>query len=198
MNIDLDSPLVEEFIKKKAGPNAYPVVKTIEKEKTKEEKEIAREKKNGEETEENLNTSRPGQEGRTDEEIKKEVDIDDVNKIRSVLNRLHYLGIIGYDREKAEKSNWYTYTWFLREERLKELLKETYEEKLEELRKKLEMAQNYVFFKCENGCEEHPFEIAFEYDFECPDCGEQMDKADENNEEEIKEEIEEIKDLLGK
>jgi len=198
MNIDLNSPLVEDFIKKKAGPKAYPVVKAIEKEKTQEEKELAREKKNGEETEENLNTSRPGQDGRTDEEIKKEIDIDDVNKIRSVLNRLHYLGIIGYDREKAEKSNWYTYTWFLREERLKELLKDKYEERLEDLEKDLEMTQNYVFFKCENGCEKHPFEIAFEYDFECPDCGGKMDKADENNEEEIKKEIEEIKDLLGK
>ncbi len=162
----MDSSLVEEFLKNKAGPEAYKVAKALG-------------------------------DGVTDQEIKKKTDLD-INKIRSVLNRLHYLGIIEYDKEKAEKSSWYTYTWFLREERIKELLEETYEEELQKLQKNLELKENHVFFECKNNCETQPFEVAYEYNFECPECGEEMEKSQEDGVEEIKERINEIKDLLGK
>ncbi len=190
MEINLDSSLMEEFIKRKAGPKAYSVVKAIKKEISEEQ---------AKENEEKLeNRSRADKEGKTDEEIQNETDIDDINQIRSVLNRLHYLGIIKYDKEKAKKSNWYTYTWSLRRDRIKELLKKRYEEELEELEKELEMEKNYVFFECKNGCEKHPFEVAYEYSFKCPLCDEQMDKTDKNQEKEIKEKIKEIKEFLGK
>ncbi len=189
MDINLDSPLVKDFVEKKAGPKAYSILKAMNKDK-----------KNTEKSEDinEENRSDPDKEGRTDQEIKEEVEIEEINEIRSVLNRLHYLGIIEYDKEKAKKSNWYTYTWSIKRDRIKELLKERYEEELEKLEKELEMKQNYVFFECENGCDKHPFEVAYEYDFECPDCGEKMDKSKENGKEEIKERIGEIKEFLGK
>lgn len=166
MDIDIDSSLVKEFLKNKAGPEAYDVAKALG-------------------------------EGVTDQEIKKETGLD-INKIRSVLNRLHYLGIIEYDKEQAEKSSWYTYTWFLREDRIKELLEERYRDELQDLKKDLEMKESHVFFECEKGCDTHPFEVAYEYDFECPECGGKMDKSQKDGVEEIKERINEIEDLLGK
>lgn len=164
MDIDMDSSLVEEFLKKKAGPQGYKIAKALDN-------------------------------GVTDQEIKKETDLD-INKIRSVLNRLHYLGIIEYGKEKAETSSWYTYTWFLRKKRIKELLKETYKEELEQKEKELEMKEKHVFFGCKKNCERLPFEVAFEYNFECPECGGEMEKVEEDNLSEIRERINEIRELL--
>lgn len=161
----MDSSLVEEFLKKKGGPDAYKVAKALNR-------------------------------GLTDEEISDKTSLE-VKEIRAILNRLHYLGIIEYDKEQAEKSSWYTYTWFLREDRVKELLEETYREELEDLEKELEMRETHVFFQCENECEKLPFEVAYEYDFQCPECEEEMSKSEEDKIEDIKERINEIKSLLG-
>lgn len=114
--------------------------------------------------------------GKTDEQISRATKLG-VNDIRAHLNRLHYMGIIIYSKIKAKTSNWYTYTWFIQKDRVAELLKDRYAEELQELEKKVEFEQNYTFFKCANGCEKLPFEIAFEYDFKCPECGNSMDST---------------------
>lgn len=119
--------------------------------------------------------------GKTDEQISKKTKLK-VNDIRAELNKLHYMGIIFYSKVKAEKSNWYTYTWFIKKDRISELLKERYSEEMEKLNEKLSFEKNYTFFKCENGCEKLPFEIAFEYDFKCPECGHSMDSINSKSE----------------
>lgn len=119
--------------------------------------------------------------GKTDEQISKKTKLK-VNDIRAELNKLHYMGIIFYSKIKAKKSNWYTYTWFIKKDRISELLKERYSEELEKLDGKLGFEQNYTFFKCSNGCDKLPFEIAFEYDFKCPECGGGMDSINSNSE----------------
>lgn len=135
--------------------------------------------------------------GKTDEEISKKTKLK-VNDIRAELNKLHYMGIIFYSKVKAKKSNWYTYTWFIKKDRISELLKERYSEELEKLNNKLSFEQNYTFFKCANGCEKLPFEIAFEYDFKCPECSSPMDSVSSNSEtKKIKRRINQIKKLLG-
>ncbi len=161
----MNNKLVKEFLRSKAGPNAYPIAKAL----------------NG---------------GKTDKEVSEEVGID-VNKVRTILNRLHYIGVVRYDKEKAKRSNWYTYTWFLRADRVNELLEKTYGEELEELEKELDLKRNHVFFKCNNGCEALPFELAYEYNFQCPNCSEEMNKSEEGNTQEIEERIDEITKLLG-
>lgn len=169
MRVHLDNPLVAEFLNKQAGDAAYKVVKTLKS-------------------------------GMTDDKISKKLKMD-VNATRAVLNKLHYLGIIDYDKEKEKNSNWYTFTWFLRKERITELLAEKYKEELQELEKKLSFEQSYTFFKCNNngsGCKKLPFELACEYNFKCPDCGNSME-AFENAEEKksLQKKIEQIEKLLG-
>lgn len=122
-------------------------------------------------------------EGKTDEMISKKLGLK-VNEIRAFLNQLHYAGIIYYTKEKAKDSNWYTYTWFIKKERIAELLDERYEEELEKLKKQLDFESTYTFFKCSKGCSKLPFELAFEYDFKCPECGSVMKSF--NNEKEKK------------
>jgi transcription initiation factor TFIIE subunit alpha len=114
---------------------------------------------------------------RTDEEIAKKTGIK-INTVRTVLNRLHYLGILEYDREKDEKTNWFTYTWRLRPKRLIDLVKKSWVEKLCELQNRGEVEEGYVYFRCQNKCERFPFEVAIEYDFKCPHCGQEMKNID--------------------
>ena len=136
--------------------------------------------------------------GRTDEWISKKVNLK-VNEIRAFLNQLHYAGIIYYTKEKAKDSNWYTYTWFVKKERIGELLEERYVEELEELKKKLDFESTYTFFKCSKGCTKLPFELAFEYDFKCPECGAVMKSfSNEKEKKRLKEKINEIEKFLNK
>ena len=169
MRVHMDNPLVAEFLNKQAGDSAFKVVKIL---------------KNG----------------MTDDKISKKLKLD-VNATRAILNKLHYIGVIDYDKEKEKNSNWYTFTWFLRKERIAELLAEKYRDELLELQKKLSFEQSYTFFKCKsNGttnCKKLPFELACEYNFKCPDCGNVMDSF-ENLEETsgLQKKIEQIEKLL--
>ncbi len=134
--------------------------------------------------------------GKTDEQIAKSPGLK-VNTIRNLLNRLHYIGVIHYTKEKAKNSNWYTYTWFLRKERLAELLEEEYREELQRLEEKISFEKNYVFFSCGNKCTKLPFELAFEYDFKCPECGSTMEEMDNEKElKKIERKIRQIRKLL--
>jgi len=151
MKIRIDNPLVADFITTNAGDAAFALVKTLD------------------------NVDK----GLTDEQITKKTKTD-VNEVRAILNKLHYLGIITYSKEKAKESNWYNYTWFLKKDRIRELLTERYREELEKLQKKLKYEQSYTFFKCANGCDKLPFELACEYDFKCPECGNAMEAVEDN------------------
>ncbi len=143
--LNLNDPLVKEFISTHAGEQGYLVLKAIGK-------------------------------GKTDEQISRKLKIR-VNDVRSILNTLHYMGVITYTKVR-DRPNWYTYTWFLREERIIELLRERYEEELKKLEEKLAFENTYTFFRCGNKCEKLPFELAFEYDFKCPECGSPLKEYD--------------------
>jgi transcription initiation factor TFIIE subunit alpha len=135
--------------------------------------------------------------GFTDEQISRRTKMQ-VNDIRAALNKLHNLGIITYSKEKAKNSNWYTYTWFLEKSRIGELIRGWYEAELDKLNEKLSFEQNYVFFKCVNGCEKLPFELAYEYDFKCPECGREMEQQDNAAEKvTIEKKIADIKKFLS-
>jgi transcription initiation factor TFIIE subunit alpha len=165
MSVNLNSPLVREFIVNNGGENAYKILKSLNK-------------------------------GKTDEQISRSTKMD-VNEIRAHLNKLHFMGIITYSKIKAKTSNWYTYTWFVEKDRIGELLKERYATEIDDLKKKLEFEQNYTFFKCSNGCKKEPFEIAYEYDFKCPDCGSPMGAINTNKEKkQIETKIKQIETFL--
>ena len=168
VTLRINNPLLAEFVTEKAGDEGYNLVRTL---------------------------SVFGK-GCTDEELSAETGIK-VNTLRALLNKLHYLGIITYSKVKAENSNWYTYTWYLKKERIIELLTDKYKEELENLEGKLNYEKDYVFFKCENGCEKLPFELAFEYDFKCPECGNNMEQ-DQNKDKvkSVREKITEIRKFL--
>lgn len=170
-SLKLKDPLVKEYIESKVGEDAYFVLTSLERMGKTDEKILKALKRK----------KKLQQKKCKKEDDEEEIELK-VNKIRSYLNQLHYLGIIYYTKEKAKESNWYTYTWFVKKERIEELLKEKYVEELDELKNSLNFEQNYTFFKCNNGCEKLPFELAFEYDFKCPECSKTMKSINNDSE----------------
>jgi transcription initiation factor TFIIE subunit alpha len=151
-----DLPVIQEFIKQVGGEFALDLVQYCEK-KTSEV---------------------------TDEEIAKKTKAK-ITDIRTTLNRLHYRGIAYYQKTRNQKTGWYSYTWSIKTKRIAELIIEQQTEQIEKLEKKRDFEKNYVFFNCKKGCGSHPFEIAAEYQFRCPECGKMLEST--NNEKKLKE-----------
>lgn len=115
--------------------------------------------------------------GVSDEYLAKKLGLK-VTGVRTILNRLHYRGIVEYQKDKNMKTGWYSYTWEVKPKRIAELIMGQQEEELEKIAKKLEFEKNYDFFSCTRGCESLAFELAAEYQFKCPECGQTMIKTD--------------------
>src|SRR3989338_4533471 len=112
-----------------------------------------------------------------DEYLAKRLNLK-VTDVRSGLNRLHYLGISYYQKEKNKDTGWYSFTWKIDEKRLIELICQDFGEKVQNLEKKEEKNETYTLFSCKNNCDEIPFELASEYQFRCPNCGNVMNLVD--------------------
>ncbi|MBI5884650.1 transcription factor [archaeon] len=113
----------------------------------------------------------------TDEEINQHLKLK-ITEVRAILNRLHFRGIASYDRTKNMKTGWYTYKWAISPKRIAELILENHSERLEKLETKKSFESNYVFFSCQKKCNMFPFEVAAEYEFRCPECGNSMNGID--------------------
>ncbi len=132
-----------------------------------------------------------------DEDIEHGMKNLKITEIRSVLNRLHYRGIACYNKVKNKNSGWYTYTWEIKKRRIVELILEQHSEQLQKLERKATFEESHVFFACPKKCEETPFEIAAQYEFRCPECGEMMNPVNmENKNKEIQGHIETLKTEL--
>ncbi len=121
-----------------------------------------------------------------------------VTVVRSALNRLHFWGLVDYHKERDEDTGWYTYTWFVRVNRLKESIHNMLREAEEELRSRLEELENFLFFECPKGHSRMVFEVAMEHDFRCPQCGEPLKEVDvEKEREEIRKRLADIARVRG-
>ena len=115
--------------------------------------------------------------GVTDEELAKKLGVK-VTEIRTILNRLHYRGIVCYNKKKNKRTGWYSYTWAIKTKRIVELLIEQRTEQLQKLENKMRLEENYALFSCKMNCDVVPFEIAAEYRFKCPECGKTLGSVD--------------------
>lgn len=113
-----------------------------------------------------------------DEDIEVKMKHLKITEIRSILNRLHYRGIACYNKTKNKNSGWYTYTWEIKQRRIVELILEQQSEMLQKLETKAQFESNHELFVCKKNCEETPFEIAAQYEFRCPECGDMMNPVD--------------------
>lgn len=119
-----------------------------------------------------------------------------ITVVRTSLNRLHFWGVADYNVHRDKDTNWYTYMWFIRWDKLKEAILNVIEEEKEELKQKLDELENYIFFECKNKDERVTFEVAVEYQFKCPVCGGELLPVNmEKEKESLKKKIEELNSI---
>jgi len=160
----LDLPFVQEYIQKVGGENATTVMRLMV--------EMGN--------------------AVTDEKVAEKMDVK-VMVVRAVYNRLHYWGIADYNKTRDEKTGWYTYTWFLVKDKIKEAVLGELNEREEELRRKKDELERFMFFVCPGGHTKEPFEVVMEYDFRCPECGAEMQPLDVGEEQKnIDEQLDQI------
>ncbi len=129
----------------------------------------------------------------TDELIANEMGVK-VTVVRAVFNRLHFWGVMDYDRTRDEETGWYTYTWHFLPEKFYEAVLQELKNMREELKEKLAELENVMLFQCPKGHARMPFEVAMEYGFRCPECGEELEPVDvQKKRQEIRRKIDEIR-----
>ncbi len=133
-----------------------------------------------------------------DQDIEEEMKTKKITEIRSILNRLHYRGIACYNKTKNKNSGWYTYTWEIKQRRIVELILEQQAEMLQKLEQKARFDGSHEIFICKKACADTAFEIAAQYEFRCPECGEMMNPVDgKKRQKEIQNQIKEISEELS-
>lgn len=131
---------------------------------------------------------------RYDEDIADELKIK-ATVVRTILNDLHLVNLVEYDRSKNKKTGWYTYLWKRRDSKVDEYINDYLQKKLIELTTQLEEEKKGMKFACK--CSLVPFETALETDFTCTECLEPLIEHD-NSEliDRLVTDISEIRSLL--
>jgi transcription initiation factor TFIIE subunit alpha len=113
----------------------------------------------------------------TDEEIANKTGIK-LNIVRKILYKLYDLGLASYKRSKDPETQWFTYTWkFEKDEVINHIIKDS-EEYLKMLNDELEREENNMFFVCPQGHVRLDFDVASDYEFMCPACGDELQFQD--------------------
>lgn len=101
-----------------------------------------------------------------------------ITVVRAILNKLHFYGIVNYDKIKNESSGWFTFKWHWDQEKLVKLVLINNLDKLEKLKANLKKYEQYQMFTCINKCKDLEFEVAAHYNFCCPMCNENLNPLD--------------------
>ena len=104
----------------------------------------------------------------------------EVNRTRNMLYRLHDYNIVTYNRKKDRIKGWYISYWTFNLRRLKQLIIQKNEEKLNTLKEKLkkEEENKNSYFLCPSICTRLDFDQATEFGFKCPECGSLLNQQD--------------------
>lgn len=113
----------------------------------------------------------------TDEQIAEKTEIR-LNIVRKILYKLYDLGLASYKRSKDKETQWFTYSWKFNEQEVIKRIADDSEKYLKMLNEELEREENNIFFICPQGHVRFDFTTASEYDFICPECGEEMEFHD--------------------
>jgi len=106
----------------------------------------------------------------SDEELARTCKLK-VSEVRAVLNKLHIHGIADYERTRDKDTGWYYYKWYANERAMMGLI-EGEKRKKSSWERQQALEATYSFYSCsshEN--EKHSFEVALDYLFKCPQCG---------------------------
>lgn len=109
----------------------------------------------------------------TDEKIHEKTKIK-LNIVRKILYKLYDYGLASYKRSKDPETQWFTYSWKFEEEEIYKFIKEDAEKGIKYYTNLLEKEQNNMFFICPENHLRCDYNEATEFDFICPECGEEL------------------------
>ena len=106
---------------------------------------------------------------------------DDINVARNVLYRLHNEHLVFSTKRKDKSKGWYVYYWTLNLPRFKDLSIQLSNNKIMNLKRRLEREKDQMFFTCTNNCVRLDFEVATDFEFKCPECNCVLMEEDNTN-----------------
>ncbi|WP_181687115.1 transcription factor [Halorhabdus salina] len=113
----------------------------------------------------------------TDEELAEELGLE-LNDVRRALFILYENDLASYRRLRDEDSGWLTYLWTFEYDNIPEQLEGEMYELYEGLTDRREYELDHQFYLCEACGIRFEFEEAMDFDFECPDCGSQLESME--------------------
>jgi transcription initiation factor TFIIE subunit alpha len=116
----------------------------------------------------------------TDEKLARSLKIS-ISDVRATLNRLHNEGLVKYTRERDNETGWYSYSWSLNAERIKEWT----EQHIKNQKIDLDSKGDHYFCPCCGIDTITPFEKAVENNFKCPKCSKLLEFIDEEKANEL-------------
>jgi transcription initiation factor TFIIE subunit alpha len=93
-----------------------------------------------------------------------------INAIRNMLYRLQENNLITFTRKKDKKKGWYIYYWTFNHSEAQATTKRMKENRIFNLRKRLEREDSSQFYTCSSKCLRVKFDNALESSFRCPEC----------------------------
>ncbi|MHA1859726.1 MAG: hypothetical protein ACTSVF_01340 [Candidatus Asgardarchaeia archaeon] len=99
--------------------------------------------------------------------------------LRMILNKLHFKGVIDYNRSKDRDKGWYYYAWFVRPDKLVDAYLEEKKNELRDITIKLENWDAHAIYICRSCEQTYDFETASDNLFHCPLCDQILDRSDD-------------------
>ncbi len=101
-----------------------------------------------------------------------------INAIRNILYRLQENNLITFTRKKDKKKGWYIYYWTFNHAEAQATIKRMKENRIFNLKKRLEREDSHQFYTCASKCLRIRFENALESNFRCPECEKVLKEMD--------------------
>jgi transcription initiation factor TFIIE subunit alpha len=109
--------------------------------------------------------------------IAEELELE-IHRTRFLLYKLLEHNIVSFLRKKDKIKGWYICYWDLNEHMLDHLELKIDKMKIEKLEERLKREEGNQFYLCRNACTRVDFDLAMEFNFKCPECGEIMNLQD--------------------
>ncbi len=104
----------------------------------------------------------------------------EVNSVRKMLYGMQNSNLVSYYRKKDRQKGWYISYWTLKPESFGVLATATRQQKLQQLRERLQKEElnKGLFYICPTLCVRLEFDKAADISFKCPECGSALQHQD--------------------
>ncbi|MCD4759853.1 hypothetical protein K8R33_03120 [archaeon] len=101
-----------------------------------------------------------------------------INQIRKTMYLLQENNLVSSMRKKDKKKGWYIYYWTFSNIQAHTLITRMKQERISNLKKRLELETMTNYFTCKKGCIRMAFERALENNFTCTECNSILKEVD--------------------